>query len=270
MIFTIKRQGKENVMNIHNMNCFLDDMEYGLFRNLVVEYNCGEFIRALLHGDSGLITFYHRKGMQHQVDVSANMKVDYVFISQYGIGITDDGKYFFVPSWKHGLYCFEMETGRLVWKSARRHPQSYVVRNDTVVCFFEMQGLEILSINDGAVLRYYPYSGASICFALTDELLLVGMKRNKYHLFNEYLNVIQTIPSRVLNPKEYDHFMLVDAYLEHDYIQLSGFEGWRDELFRSTCEGKSNDFIENQRFIRRLPIHKTEDGGYILGESDEI
>ena len=254
-------------MNIHNMKPYLVDWDDGFFRSLVVEYNCGSIDRSVMHGNSGHISFYYRDGREHRVHVSCKTEFDYVFIKQYGIGITEDEKYFFLPRWESGLYCFELETGKMVWKSTRRHPQKYIVRKNAVICHFADQSVEILSLTDGSTVRRYPFTSGSLFQVLSDDLYLLGPKHNKFHFLNADLDVVLSITGRVLNPKRYDYYILVDAYLDGDHIRLSGFEGWQAEHNRSIHERKADEYIENHRFVRYIPIRKTGNGGYVLDET---
>lgn len=253
-------------MNKQNMKCFHDNDSSGIYRILVVEYNCGNISRSVVHGDSGCVSFYYRDGSEHQVNVSRKIKFSRAFIKQYGIGITEDEKYFFLPRWESGLYCFELKTGKMIWKSTRRHPREYIVRNDTVICFFADQAVEVLSLTDGSSVMRYPFSNGRLFRALSDDLFLLGPKRDKYILLNEQLNVVLSIPGSVINPHRYDSFGVLSAALVEDRLRISGYEYWRAEEHKAIQEGRTEEHIANSKFTRWIPIRRKEDGGYILSE----
>jgi len=76
-------------------------------------------------------------------------KGDHVYIRQYGISVTEDGKYLFLQTWRDGLYCYETATGKLHWKSKINRVQRIYPKDDVIVCTVDFTGTVTLSVKDG-------------------------------------------------------------------------------------------------------------------------
>ena len=203
---------------------------------------------------TNVLTFHDRNNKPSTVDVSDYLELDHSYQSQFGVGLTDDGKFFFLQSWKSGLFCFERKTGTLVWHCKRKKPFELVVRDRTVVCRFLDQCVDAFDIDTGDVVAHYPLGFDTIFRPLTDDYYLVGPKRGKYFVLDGDLSITATIPYASLNPNMFDTFIINEAKFVAGGISISGFEYSRNAHSIAIRSRTLDEFTENSRFSRFVEI----------------
>jgi len=76
-----------------------------------------------------------------------------IYISQFGIAVSNDGRYIFAQTWENGLLCLDARTGKKVWKTkSRRGVTNIFVNDNTVLCHRHGYALQLLNIHTGEVL----------------------------------------------------------------------------------------------------------------------
>ena len=229
--------------------------------DLAVTYIRGSIIYAESRKWSNVVTFYDRDNKDSSVDVSRYLDIEHSYQSQYGVSLTDDGKFFFLQSWKSGLFCFELETGLLVWHCKRKKPCELVVRDKTVICRFMDQCVDAFNVETGELVAHYPLGYDTIFRPLDDDYYLVGPKRGKYLILSGYLREIAVIPYALLNPKMFDTFIVNEACFAAGGISISGFEYSGASHSIAIKSRTLNDFIENSRFTRYVAIDLSDKYG---------
>ena len=201
-------------------------------------YDHGAIAKTILEKDSGVISFCLRDESVYRIDITKHFFPDSIFLHQFGISVTEDGNVFFVQHWESGLYCFELPSGKLRWKSKLRHPYEIVVHKDTVICRFLDQCVDAISIRTGEIVAHYPLGYDKNFLPLSDTYYLVGPKRSRYHIIDNNLSICATIPGKLLNPSDFDNFIMLEANMHPKGILISGFES-SSELEQQCCfEGR--------------------------------
>lgn len=191
---------------------------------LIVEYACGIIARTEVDDKSGDVVFLKRNGEVIVHNVSHYVVPEHVYLSQYGLSVTDDGKYFFVQSWEKGLFCFDLQSGCLAWHCKTKRATDLVVLKDSVICHFLEQSVCALDLSTGENLHRVPLGYATCFFTLTEDYYLIGPKRYVYHVIDSSLRTVARIPMTALNPKSCSYFIMLRADVEHGGIRISGFE----------------------------------------------
>lgn len=222
--------------------------------DLSVTYIRGSVTYAESKEWTNMVTFFDRNDQVSTVDVSNYLKLEHSYQSQFGICLTDDGKFFFLQSWNSGLFCFERETGTLVWHCKRKKPFELVVRNRTVVCRFLDQCVDAFDIDTGNIVAHYPLGFDTIFRPLTDDFYLVGPKRGKYFVLDGDLSVVGTIPYASLNPNMFDTFIVNEANFVAGGISISGFEYSSNAHSIAIRSHTLDEFAEKSRFSRFVAI----------------
>lgn len=242
-------------MNIHNMTIFQDG------RNMLVEYDCGPIVKAFTNCDKKTIMFYYFDRPPVAVDVSVVSEISFAYNSQFGITLTDDGTLFFIQNWETGLYCFETATGNLKWHHKRKHAFETATKGNLVFCRFLDECLCVIDTNTGCISKRYPMGYGTILEVLSDDYFLSGPKRNKYELLDWNLQIIERIPSKVLNPKELESFIIQKALLTGNIITISGVE-YSDRLHRNPhSSGSLGNFPESGYFKRTIQLNALDSNG---------
>ena len=235
-------------MNSHDMICSIYD---GV---LNVIYSSGVIERAEAYDLRDTIQFYFRDGRVMSVNIPKSVELDSVYLKQFGIGITEDGVYFLLQSWRKGLFCFELETGRMVWHYKRKQAYELVVRKAIVICRFFDQCVDAIDIMSGTCVAHYPLGIRTKFIPLNDEYYLVGPKRRKYYLLDNTLSPILCLQDNQLNPNLFDTFIIHSAEFTNDGIIISGFEYAYDAHAFAIRSGCVDEFIEKSRFSRYLKL----------------
>ena len=233
-------------MNYKNMKISMQD---GV---MTILYNCGMIQKVILKRFSGTIRFYLHNGDMFSCDISSYLLPDIVYLHSFGISITEDGKYFFVQSWEKGLFCFELPSGTLIWRSKLKKAYELVVRESTAICRFMDQCVEAIDIPTGEVVAHYPLGWSAKFYPLDDSNYLAGPKRGKYYLLDHQLLVKETIPYQKLNPALLDTCMIIDAEHAPGGMIISGFEYMDDYYHEQKLMGNTD--MEQYRFSRFVPL----------------
>lgn len=224
----------------------MNKKNYKLTRNdweLITEYDCGVVAKSILEKDTGTISFCLRNEMVYRVDVTEHVFPEWVFLSQFGISVTEDGRYFFIQRWESGLYCFELSTGKFIWKSKRRHPYELVVNHDVVICRFLDQCVDVFSIKTGELLGHYPLGYGTGFWPLNDEYYFVGPKRGKYYIIDRSMNTCIQVPEDKINLEESRLCILDRVDFCENGIVISGVE----TVSRSASEYRTDWHMNEDR-----------------------
>ena len=245
-------------MNCKNMKISMHD------GTMTILYDCGVMQKVILMSFSGLVRFCLRNGETISCDISRHLMPDIVYLRSFGIGITEDGNYFFIQSWEKGLFCFSLPTGALMWRSKLKKASELVVRNNMLICHFADQCIAVIDTHSGEITARYPLGWAASFYPLDDNNYLVGPKRGKYFLLDHRLQVVEVIPYQKLNPALLDTCMINDVERIGNGMIISGFEYMNDYYHEQNLMGNTD--MGQYRFSRfvaidcfqPVPVHKSE------------
>ena len=216
---------------------------------LTTAYDHGIIAKTILEKHNGIISFCMRDETVCRVDVTKHLFPDGVFLRQFGISVTENGNFFFIQHWESGLYCFELPSGQLRWKSKLRHPYEIVVHNDIVICHFLDQCVDSFLIGTGEIVAHYPLGYDKNFLPLSDDYYLAGPKRGRYHILDRNLSICANVPEELFNPSGFSNYIMLEANIHPKGIQISGFES-SPELEQQRCsEGR---FGTDQYWFSRI------------------
>ena len=220
------------------------DMEIKYAQKILsVQYKRGVIHRSQLDDVSKDITFFFRDGRTLTHDTTKHITPECVYLSQFGISVTEDGKYFFIQSWEKGLFCFSVQTGACMWHHKRKRAYHLVTLENAVVCHFYGDGVLVLDLLSGDAQKRIPLGAEADFWALDDTHYMIGLKRGKYHIIDEGLNLLSTIPYQSANPSGFKTFIILKAGIVSDGIAISGFE----------YSGNIKN-VEESRFTRKIEM----------------
>lgn len=219
---------------------------------LSTTYDCG-IIKQSKIDEYGHVTFLYADNTLVFTDISKYLDVQIAYINQFGLSLTEDGRYFFIQDWQQGLLCFECRTGNLKWQKKNK-AMELVVMEAVVICHFSQQGVEAIDIQSGSTLYRTPLGYNTIFRPINDKLYLIGPKRKKYLVLNDLLNVVTKIDVESVNPQAYDVFIINQVEYAEDSILIQGFEYSNTSLAEAQRSKKTDSFIETSRFSRCIHI----------------
>ncbi len=104
-----------------------------------------------------------------------------VYVQQYGVTVTEDGRYLFFQIWEGGLYCFETRTGKQMWRSPIGRVRNILLSGDKLLAERCDVGIEILSVATGEKIGFIScrYDEFTVN-RLNNEYFIYGPKKGKY------------------------------------------------------------------------------------------
>ena len=233
-------------MNTRDMKITLKDYQ------LCIDYTAGMVASAMIDAQTSEITFIFRDGRKNCINISCYVEIDTVYLKQFGLTVTSNGEIFFIQSWERGLFCFDTASGTLLWHNDRKKAYELVALREVVVCRFMNHGIEVIDINKGNTISYYPLGSNTIFIPIDDEYYLVGPKRDIYRVLDYNLKETIKLPLKLLNPSQFDTFIIRDAQFTNDGMQIMGFEYFGGEMRRAIREHKVDDFLSKALFTRSI------------------
>jgi hypothetical protein len=173
-----------------------------------------------------------------------------VFNSQYGTPTSIDDKYLFVGTWYNGLYCYEITTGKLLWKKGPGKVRRIIPIENYVVVEMCDRGIYKRDIETGELVTELRMSGIECLFLISNDEIFIGPKKNIYYIY-QIPELIEkyAIPGSILNPNVCLSYRVQDCHKIDDCIVVNGFE----EYPHMDYSQKGARFFEQRIFLKDLP-----------------
>ena len=195
---------------------------------------------------------------------SVPKQFDSVYMRQYGIDISDDGKLFFLHDWyaRGGLSCFELDTGKLVWHINRKHAREAAVEGEYILCNFESYGIAKIIISTGKIVDRYP-AVEILFFRLNQKYILVGPQRLKYTIIDTNFRKIYSIPYKVIHSTLDNGIILSASLTDNNRLTVTGWSKdfpKEDGLLESTQWSPAANAYQVTVIIDILPYKLSDEG----------
>ena len=205
---------------------------------------------SIYNKTTGIIRFKKRFTDEYD-DVFLGEKFNYVYNRQFGIPISNDGKYFLTHGWekKHGLSCYSIETGKLHWRIEKKHAYGsafYGRENNKILCYFMDFGFLLIDLYSGNIIKEIKIRGMEFATVYSD---FVCTKRNKditlYVLKDDDLQLIRHIRQEEYNIHSYENIVVSKVEIIDDKVVLYGREShyYGTELL-----------LNNNEFVRTIDL----------------
>lgn len=123
-----------------------------------------------------IITCYFRDGNIIEFDFPDD---SHSYCAQLGLSATQDGKYIFIPVWEGGLYCYETQTGNLVWIQRAGKIGRIIANKDKIFCARMDVGIEVRAVLNWDLIGKIPCTDVEMQFQRLDEEHFVYRNRTK-------------------------------------------------------------------------------------------
>ena len=154
-----------------------------------------------------------------------------VYMEQYGISVSEDGELFFLQDWyaRGGLSCYEINTGKQIWRLNKRHARETYVDGDYILCFFDdtdKGGVARISIKTGEIIKRYPCGGVGSFYKISKDRYLLPPRRNICVISDAELEIFYKVPWSIISKRGFfDHC----ARLEGTVLTIKGMESSKEE-----------------------------------------
>ena len=170
------------------------------------------------------IEFHYHNGATKKVPLDKRFAdLNSVYPLQYGIPVSQLHHCFFLPSWDAGrLYCYDMDTGKLLWTRRMKHNRQVLTYRDYILCEQEGIGVTKLSYDGQSELGKFTMTCYEYFFQLNDTFFLIGPKRNKYYVVDSVdFSILKEIPKQAIHP---EGTLPVEAHGTADCITMYRWE----------------------------------------------
>lgn len=175
---------------------------------------------------------------------TAQIPSDPLYVAQYGIPLSEDGKFMAIGSWENGVSVYSTETCNLLWRCRTARIRQVFIYRSCVIAVKHGTGLLQFDLETGRKLREVRSTTVEAAYLLRDGMALVCSIKGKCALVRlEDLAVERLFPKAAINPNHCLSLVITGASAEKDRIIVQGFESW--------CNGNPAD-RENRPFQRIL------------------
>lgn len=176
------------------------------------------------------ITFELKNGKTVRHDVPKGFSS--VYMRQYGIDVSEDGKYYFLHDWyaRGGLSCFEVDTGKLHWSVKIKHTREAFVCGAYILCFFENNGIMKIRIDSGEIVGRYTFGNGDKFCRISKECFIIGQKKGYYIIINAELQELYRIPFKAMGEGVRTIYVL-QGDLDGNLLTIYGSEETKDYHF---------------------------------------
>ena len=229
-------------------------------------YAGGKAERAVFRFDACTAELHFASEATRNIHLALPFIMD-VYTQSCGVGISPDAKLLFVPSWEKGLFCLSGEDGRLLWLYQCRGIQGIYCSEGCVICQVEGDGLHRVSL-DGTLLQRLPFTSAEHCYMLQDGTILIGPKRNQFHLLQPSdFSLLKKIPAKLVTGTEDDPYLQFQATGTSAYITLQCWHNDQKIIRHISPEAKERSTPMSKYVARAKELRAIVDPHYNCGQA---
>lgn len=178
----------------------------------IVSYTCDFEVvdNSIKFKKAGRIEVYMRNGDKYLFDAWPT-----VYCSQWGISVSDDGKYIYVISDLKGLWCYTYD-GKIVWKTRYTSVTHTIVHSDNKLTCIMNKKLAVIDLN-GKIVNQRPimdYKG----YKASEDYITANTSENIIAVFNsKTLDIIDKISIKDIGLKYY-----TQSYYANGVLTIKG------------------------------------------------
>jgi len=204
----------------------INDIESPTGRRIIgfnTYYSNSAYIRSEMIFNQRVLRLWSPDDHIYEVKLDEQIEEIDMYHSQYGIQVSDSHNCFFICSWLKGIYCCDLETGRIKWNFRLKHATKVVLYPDYILCAFQEIGLRKITY-DGKEIGKYSITTYNAFFALEDSYVFIGPNRGAYNIVDASSMSIHKRIKQSGFAKVDDHLIILDAQGSTEKILISGYK----------------------------------------------
>lgn len=148
-----------------------------------------------------------------------------VYTSQYGVTVAPEENLMYLADGFVFLVCYEITTGRIVWKRRGANFLTAIVRKPYLIVPKKFTGILKLDMYTGEMIAQYKARWLEHAYILSRDLLLINWIRDDNWLFDmQELQLLRRFPYSRFNPNGCRSVFVDKAYLEGTKLLIDGRE----------------------------------------------
>ena len=189
-------------------NCKIDD-EFGyltVYRRGIIKWSLfksGKYVPELYKNGPTTVVIEYRDG--RVFEWLEKNDLNNAYNGQFGLSVSLDGRFVFVQSWEKGLFCYNAQTGDLVWRTKRRFGITNIYVNEkTVLCHQHDKALQLLDIETGEVIKEKTPARDWGFTYLKEGYIICHTSARKWEIIRtEDLETVEEIPDKLFGKGEW-------------------------------------------------------------------
>ena len=189
-------------------NCKIDD-EFGyltVYRRGIIKWSLfksGKYVPELYKNAPTTVVIEYRDG--RVFEWLEKNDLNNAYNGQFGLSVSLDGRFVFVQSWEKGLFCYNAQTGELVWRTKRRFGITNIYVNEkTVLCHQHDKALQLLDIETGEVIKEKTPARDWGFTYLKEGYIICHTSARKWEIIRtEDLETVEEIPDKLFGKGEW-------------------------------------------------------------------
>lgn len=146
-----------------------------------------------------------------------------IYNSQYPPIINKEKQQAIIVSYEKGLYCYNYETGKLVWRLKIKKIHDNYFYENKIICLIEDKGIAVIDASNGEVLQNIESSG-NILFKISSDEIIYDRDENLI-IYDLKLNREKyIIPVNKINTSNSRSFIIKNCVRKKDYLIFDGLE----------------------------------------------
>ena len=163
------------------------------------------------------------------------------FNGQYPPPASPDGKVLYVGTWTRGLHCYEVSSGKLLWRKGPGKVRHIFPVNGAVVTEMADRGLYRRDQTTGELTGQMKMAGISFAQSIGPDRIFAGPFRRKYLVVEiPELKPVAQVAEADLNPDDCLSLMLLAVAPSSGSFIASGWEEYPDRNFNARGVRKFN------------------------------
>ena len=152
----------------------------------------------------------------------SNSVISIAYNGQFGISISQDGRFLFVQTWDKGLFCYDSRTGKQVWRTKRRLGITNIFVNDTTLLVHQHEkALQLLDMETGEVLKEKKPARAWGFYSLGEKHLICQTCAKHWEIIRAAdLETVKVIPKKHFPD---DHWCVRNVYPQDGKLKYEAF-----------------------------------------------
>lgn len=144
---------------------------------------------------------------------------------QYGVPISNDGKFIFIGNWEKGLFCYSVYNGNLVWKQKPGKVRNIITTSDMLLVEVCDKGIQKRAVDTGDLISEIKMKNIQFLHAISENEIFTGYIKNKYFIYEiPSLYEKYSISEAVLNPNKCFSFNILKSIKENGNLLIAGWE----------------------------------------------
>lgn len=186
-------------------------------------YSNGAYVCSEILFNQRILRLWDAEEHLYEVKLDEQIEEIDIYHSQYGIQVSKSHSCFFVSSWIKGLYCCDLETGKIKWIFQLKHATKVVLYPDYILCAFQEIGLRKMTY-EGEEIGRYAITTYNSFFVLEDVYVFIGPNRGAYNIVDvSSMSVYKKIRQSSF-AKADDHLIILNAQGNMEQVLIGGFK----------------------------------------------